>query len=390
VHDTTAKDKGDFLEAGSCMEACHGDYFGRICDQACPGNCAPVDGNSPSCHPSTGVCENKCKEDSYFGSTCEHSCSDGCSKGTCDAEDGNCHAGCIAGRWGPTCDEQCPEHTGETGCEREDGMPLACDDDEHYATRDGKGDGHCASCPEHCKDGKCHSDGKCSTGCSEGFFGDLCEKACPSNCDGPCDAKATGKDDGVCQACKQGFTGAECLESCHSQCLSCKQTVDDSSFLWSSVRAGNASNDCTSCHNDGAAMLSDSNVCECIGGATRSDADSKCECGKSDDPMKEGFTEWHSGTKMCSQRCKFNYEGKNLKQIFKLIPTEGGHRLGESKCIDVKLQKAVIMAAGQADNLEEARKVLTPGACPEGSFEFPNGGDEKCLHEQYVAFIIQE
>ena len=197
---------------GICISGCRADHFKlSLCDQKCPENC-----KNSNCSDSNGTCygcqdeskygeycnqtfENddklkncakvtqdgkeciECKNNMYYGKTCEKSCSLGCEKNnkneiTCFI-DGRCENGCLYNYFGSLCEEKC-DGCQEKGC-----------DDQGY-----------------CKDFKCQ----------EGKYGLKCDGNC--TCGVNSNSLECGKFSKECLNCKFGYFGVGCEKQCNYKC----------------------------------------------------------------------------------------------------------------------------------------------------------------------------
>lgn len=77
-------------------------------------------------------------------------------------------------------------------------------------------------CKTTCKGNFCDDYGNCTNGCTDGYWGPVCDSDCPANCKEPnCDSKT-----GQCISCRSGYWG----ETCNSQCpMHCFERVCDKS-----------------------------------------------------------------------------------------------------------------------------------------------------------------
>lgn len=86
-------------EKGICS-ACNNGSYGDYCDQKCFGDCS-------SCLSDVECM--KCKNDLYYGKTCNLTCNTACINKTCDIA-GYCKGGCEDGKYGDRCDQDCLKH----------------------------------------------------------------------------------------------------------------------------------------------------------------------------------------------------------------------------------------------------------------------------------------
>lgn len=86
-------------EKGICS-ACNNGSYGDFCDQKCFGDCS-------SCLSDVECME--CKNDLYYGKTCNLPCNTACINKTCDIA-GYCKEGCEDGKYGDRCDQDCLKH----------------------------------------------------------------------------------------------------------------------------------------------------------------------------------------------------------------------------------------------------------------------------------------
>uniref|UniRef100_A0A8W8KJC8 Receptor-type tyrosine-protein phosphatase T n=1 Tax=Magallana gigas TaxID=29159 RepID=A0A8W8KJC8_MAGGI len=172
----------------TCAHGCEDGWFGAQCDNKCNAavlNCvqcylmdnAPVcthcadrwylmETNCIKCPENCSLCVSseeclECKNNFYYGKTCNLTCNTACIKKTCDIT-GSCRHGCDNSKYGKECDKDCMKH-----CKTclNSTMCLECE-----AGYFGKS---CTMCPEnckkcenrstctHCKIGLTHDNGKC-------------------------------------------------------------------------------------------------------------------------------------------------------------------------------------------------------------------------------------
>uniref|UniRef100_A0A8W8KI76 Receptor-type tyrosine-protein phosphatase T n=1 Tax=Magallana gigas TaxID=29159 RepID=A0A8W8KI76_MAGGI len=172
----------------TCAHGCEDGWFGAQCDNKCNAavlNCvqcylmdnAPVcthcadrwylmETNCIKCPENCSLCVSseeclECKNNFYYGKTCNLTCNTACINKTCDIT-GSCRHGCDNSKYGKECDKDCMKH-----CKTclNSTMCLECE-----AGYFGKS---CTMCPEnckkcenrstctHCKIGLTHDNGKC-------------------------------------------------------------------------------------------------------------------------------------------------------------------------------------------------------------------------------------
>jgi len=356
-----------YLPAGACVKECeNGNLWGRDCDQKCPANCLSRQVR-PGCYRHNGECIN-CQP-GWWGPTCSAECPKGCLDDVCDRVDGRCSNGCKPGFWEVNCDVECPERTliNDThGCVQEDGRPYQCE--EHYFPEfeDKDYEYMCEHCPRQCKGRNCDSEGLCTTGCKEGFYGETCHRSCGSQCIGACDKVSTGlEEDGYCTACYPGHTGKECTERCDPKCFTCFQ---------------NYAGACESCDDLQPEELQEERVvdgvrtpptCVCMEGAERG-ADGHCHCKEPSAEMMEAFFEdWPE--RRCGFRCQND---------LKMVSGEGG----SSACIPARLWKAVLSQEVKLDGIAN----FLQGVCGEQELEIRVEVDDatSCLRKDFVQNIL--
>ncbi|XP_048246964.1 scavenger receptor class F member 1-like [Haliotis rufescens] len=156
----------DCDSTGLCIKGCKTGFADKYCQYVCPETCQQsrcevgatgavvcslgcIDGyhgpwcNIPCadgykhCSLSQSNGSSECKTNRY-GNHCQHSCEDTCRGFACD-DQGLCLSTCTGGRFGANCSLTCREH--QQSCQQNSG--------------------HCVAC-------------------NYGYYGDVCEKACPS------------------------------------------------------------------------------------------------------------------------------------------------------------------------------------------------------------------
>ncbi|XP_060555744.1 multiple epidermal growth factor-like domains protein 10 [Ruditapes philippinarum] len=164
--------------------------------------------NQCQIHNGSLVCAD-CPEGQIFnGETCgSHTllCSKVCST-NCDST-GICQGECNEGWTGDKCSKQCNRNC--LKCSKDDGSSCLLCKGNFYSTNCSLG------CNQACivTSGKhtCeHADGYCLNGCKQAFWGNTCDKSCPSGCkDLKCD-----RNNGICtDGCKNGLTGDKCTQA---------------------------------------------------------------------------------------------------------------------------------------------------------------------------------
>ncbi|WAR17878.1 SREC-like protein [Mya arenaria] len=242
----------------SNCESCKPGLFGHICEHNCSENCYNClqSGQCLTCntghtHPSQScVCEqskcassdncNKCVSDEYFpdnGSCCpcsllhhcisctvslngtkcvaceegyypnEHgycfNCSVTCIEGECDSVSGKCKKGCTDGYFGKLCKQRCQDSCYK--CNRYSGECLECVSNLNYGPNCNK---HCS---ETCVDKVCDILGVCTKGCSENYFGVMCENECDKHCIQITIGTMCSSENGEClHGCTAGYIAAVC------------------------------------------------------------------------------------------------------------------------------------------------------------------------------------
>ncbi|WAR16435.1 TENX-like protein [Mya arenaria] len=224
----------DRLNAGKCDECADGTY-GNLCNERCAENCL-----NDSCDQDSGTCTceneynfqdstcvriicpancytctssnncNACVDEHYYGDTCEHECNKCRSETTCRKSDGYCQTECADGLSGDTCDTPCND--GCARCKRNQTHKcLTCQtgrhgyDGSYYTCRN--------TCNNSCVNKSCDaSNGKCDTGCIDGYSGPFCNIACPLNC------KSCHQDNGKCDVCEYDYWGEYCVNNCSENC----------------------------------------------------------------------------------------------------------------------------------------------------------------------------
>ncbi|XP_052762428.1 receptor-type tyrosine-protein phosphatase mu-like isoform X2 [Mya arenaria] len=245
------------LNSSNC-ESCKPGLFGHICEHNCSENCynCSQSGQCLTCntghtHPSQAcVCEqskcatsyncDKCVSDEYFpdnGSCCpcsllqhcisctvssngtkcvvcgegyypnEHgycfNCSVTCIEGQCDSVSGKCKKGCTDGYFGKLCKQRCQDSCYK--CNRYSGECLECVSNLNYGPNCNK---HCS---ETCVDKMCDILGVCTKGCSENYFGVMCENECDKHCIQITIGTMCSSENGEClHGCTAGYIAAVC------------------------------------------------------------------------------------------------------------------------------------------------------------------------------------
>ncbi|XP_067678260.1 multiple epidermal growth factor-like domains protein 6 [Haliotis asinina] len=223
-----------------CSSGCVDGYHGQYCENRCPAACLSCSDKSVciSCKPG------------LYGQTCSETCSSNC-KGCWCFRNGTCAKGCIEGYHGQVCEVQCEANC--QSCDQTSGRCLSC--------KPGWCGVNCDQFCSGCKRGICTVDGECPLGCNpgyagtlcsdslheneqpcsalknapkrmkrhacqygcmtsecaeclDGFFGEVCDKICPQNCDGTCN-KTTGQCN---HSCKKNW-GPRCEDECPVNCL---------------------------------------------------------------------------------------------------------------------------------------------------------------------------
>jgi hypothetical protein len=176
-------------------------------EQQCP-DCAIQNCNKCQIHNNTLLCAD-CPEGQIFnGKTCgPHTtlCSKECST-YCDSN-GICQGECNEGWTGEKCSEKCNSKC--LKCTKENGNSCLLCKGNFYST-------DCSlACNPACivisgKQTCGHTSGYCLNGCNQTFWGETCDKPCPSGCqDLKCD-----RNNGICtDGCKDGLIGGKCPQT---------------------------------------------------------------------------------------------------------------------------------------------------------------------------------
>lgn len=255
------------LKSGQCINCRLESFYGIYCNISCSGTC------QGGCFEGNGTC--RACIDKYYGDKCESSCNyckTACLRnGTCNVD------GCSSGFYGNLCDKKCSSScVNGAGCDRQTGKCGQCDNNRY-------GDFCQHSCNTNCKNSECYRNGTCRNGCHDnsfhgdtcdvrcgssitdcllcedfrspvmclnchnGKYGDLCEKACPANCD-KC------LNDTECTQCMLGFSGAKCTDKCEiPNCRRCDMSDSCQSCVdgyFGSKCEGRCSQGCKSCETD--------------------------------------------------------------------------------------------------------------------------------------------
>ncbi|XP_067678576.1 scavenger receptor class F member 2-like [Haliotis asinina] len=182
-----------------------------VIQQVCSGSSAKVCVESRCSSCQSGTCE-ECLY-GYWGSQCEHACIN-CWLGDCHKHTGRCRQ-CLPGRYTEGCDTLCPSncrvsYDNERYCDRTSGKCL------EGCTEGWWGPMCNTSCGQGCEKTVCYQvDGVCIFDCMEGWHGPKCDKHI--NClNKHMSDRCTG-------GCKDGWTGAVCTERCGAGCMKCSQ-----------------------------------------------------------------------------------------------------------------------------------------------------------------------
>ena len=325
---------------GYCDGYCENGYYGPDCNSTCPVNCYS------RCERDTGkctfckntyygpVCSNYCSircrhqycnqtghcigcENTHYGEQCENDCPLSCHLG-CDQHTGECRYGCKEGLWGYRCENKCRDEC-ESPCARTTGYCSLCKPgyggvncqtkcmiphcnscSEKYACykcSDGWfGQGCEKQCPLHCKNSECDFfDGSCT--CSDGWFGEKCEHTCINNCD-------TCVDNSTCNVCSDGFYGQYCENKCPGNCSSCSRDGETCSRCTSE----NIFGDLCSCDLDQCLKRESQAKCtECKQTGWFLHMGGCCKCS---DHCIGGHAKCDKSTGICTDGCQPGYYGR--------------------------------------------------------------------------------
>ncbi|XP_060598734.1 multiple epidermal growth factor-like domains protein 10 isoform X1 [Ruditapes philippinarum] len=249
-------------EDGYCNHGCRTGRYGFMCGERCSSTC------KDECNRETGTCFD-CKYQSCCGPTCEIQCQDGCLLQQCNQ---SCHCvnGCTTTHWGERCLTVCnyncikPADPSKRVCNTSDGTCLlGCEGELFWGNQCNK------VCPSYCVNDTCEQiSGNCTEGCSsEAVYGWRCDTPCNKNClGGTCE-----RPDGYCdKGCNVGTYGIECNLSCSENCKNntCNR---QSGHCDNGCKDGNYGNQCentcsTTCLNQRCDIVDGSCTDGCISG----------------------------------------------------------------------------------------------------------------------------
>lgn len=249
---------------GSCDEGCKVGFYGTFCNETCSrlckyniceqttGKCTfgcvddLYDDDTCSCPRNcnctvNGVCDT-CKNEylfvsrqcecsmtecidgecrgclspqfyAYNGSCCQ--CSNRCKDKTCLTES-ECSNGCEEGFYGIDCSKSCYElDINCRSCDYESFSNSSMNCTRCRNSYFPNGSGTCVLCSEHCLNGTCDpTDGHCTHGCKDGFWGDNCKNPCHTRCQ-YCEIST-----GACLACEnKNMYSYNCDQLCSTNCV---------------------------------------------------------------------------------------------------------------------------------------------------------------------------
>ncbi|XP_046548356.1 multiple epidermal growth factor-like domains protein 11 [Haliotis rubra] len=175
---------------------CGGGTWGEMCKEQCPPGCATFR-DVVHCDKLNGECFEGCISGLY-GDTCAASCSTGCLDGNCDQFDGKC-VQCKEGCFGPDCGNCSSQKTPSTAVQIAPTAPLP---PRHACSNGTFGDKCDKPCPTHCiqyTGRSCNeTTGVCLNDCLRGFYGERCGKLCSRSC-----------EDSVCQSASRSVSAAK-------------------------------------------------------------------------------------------------------------------------------------------------------------------------------------
>ncbi|XP_048256181.1 multiple epidermal growth factor-like domains protein 6 [Haliotis rufescens] len=330
-----------------CSLGCVEGFFGPYCQNRCPAACRACSDKS--------VCSS-CKS-GFYGTSCLETCSSDC-KGCWCYKNGTCAKGCIEGYHGQTCEIPCEANC--QSCDQMSGRCLTC--------RSGWCGLNCDQFCGGCKLGICAEDGqgplgcnpgyggrKCNeslyeneqlcfkfknaqnrkkrhacqygcltsecTKCLDGFYGDICSKRCPINCESTCT-----KTSGLCDhSCKRNW-GPICEHKCP---LNCQEGCDKSSgHCYGGCKSGWYGQNCSQkCPDNCFSNICNQDTGKCMQGCTNGWQGPLCNM-----PCSEGCvnqTCFQDGT--CKHGCYSNYTGSFGKCSIPCMETCVGNECTISK-----------------------------------------------------------
>ncbi|XP_062567914.1 scavenger receptor class F member 1-like [Saccostrea cucullata] len=165
-------------------------------------------------------------------------------------------------------------------------------------------------CSPNCVDMLFDREGKCIRGCNRGYWGDKCEKNCPSTCS----VRGCNRANGFCNCCIDGHYGDKCEKSCYLSCSgrSCnKDTGDCTNGCVAGKYGSNCQFSCGKCSTGKCER--NTGYCEnCETGYFGRKCERKCsenclnqECGKMDGHCNNGCYKGFYGF-LCNMSCREN------------------------------------------------------------------------------------